>query len=562
MINYTTVPEKIAPYVSPFPSQAFGDAILMKQGQYDEGARKLQQSIDYLDSLPALTGPDAQKKQEILQSVPDMIKQLAGQDLSDPNVRGQVDSFISKVGNDPDLVAIVGRAVDYKNKLAKKEKITANGETINPEDEIPLTAYSKYMSGNSYIRHFQPQGDVYKATPWDKVTNDMAKDVETQGVKEGWIDKDWWTKESSIKERNANTIKQAVQSRILGDPTYHGALDRMVQSDLDGQDILKYYQDNATQGLASNKAIIEASQNELVANEYATKTYGKGILTDEEVKDAKQALVTAQSQQATYSAYLDPNFNEFAAKEHYKKEKLDKITKGAVETHTLLEHETKTDISKIKEMDHRFAQEKVLKQMDISARMDAIKLQAEETRKTQEVKRTKADAGMNKDIHEMLTTDKFNASPPTGTTAYKSGPNAKQPVNLTPSLATKAFPIPVELEETGYHMVQGKDATTGKPAYDDNGDPLMVSQAFSGKTTKIMKVAPTGAYKKNGVLYLEFKVGNTTYERAVQDVVDTGEETTTTTTTTTKNSTTTPTVTPTTTTTDSTGKHKPVVSMK
>lgn len=210
MINYKTIPHEFKPYTSPFPSEAFGQGILIKQGQADKAHDQIQSQIDYVENLPSLPGADTERKQQILQGFHQAINDISGQDLTDANVSGQISSYVSQLGNNKDLVNIVGRAVTGKNLQAKYDKLTENGQQLGPADTLPLDDMKEYVANGKFIANKKFSGDIYKPFDFQDYVYKAAKEVEQDLVSTSQISKDnWWEQENSLKTRDATKIYDA-----------------------------------------------------------------------------------------------------------------------------------------------------------------------------------------------------------------------------------------------------------------------------------------------------------------------------------------------------------------
>lgn len=512
MINYRTIPHEFKPYTSRFPSEAFGQAILMRQGQYEQGVQKTQQQIDYLANLPSLPGPDTELKNQKINQLTSALSELASQDLSDPAIQTQINSYVSRVSNDDDMLNIVSRAVQFKGLKDKYERMTENGETVSPWDMTGLQEAYDYMNSGSYIKNKRFAGDIYKSPDFQGFLFGKAKEVEADLMANKGLDKNWFEQEDELKTRSAEKIKESVTGAFTNQPQMKLAFDRMMDYETKGNNVLKYYQDQATEGLAALYDVQNTAQSMIDAETLMRTRTGKTTISDEELKVYQAMLDKAEEQKAIYEAYLDPAFDDYAAKQLYKKGRLDEMVNGAVKAYTLTEHKTKTNISEFNKMDKAFGQD--LKKM---AQAHLYKLaEIEKSGEFKGASRVKADVQMKKDIDDIVTGTTHNIGKPTA--------DGKQQVALPVSLAKQKFAVMVNRGKSGYQTKQAVDPVTGLPKYDSKGNAVLVKLPFESESEAVANLTPTKAFKKDGVLWLEFNYGKDVYTRPIQEVVEDPDE--------------------------------------
>ena len=267
MINYESTPHDYKPYADRFPDEAFKEAILTKQDQYNKGADAVQQDASGLD-INTLPGADTDKKNEILGKMHDELSQFSGADFSDRNTQSQVQGIIHKYSNDPDLQAVSAHYTDATNLGAKLEKLTANGQSLNPEDKMGNDYWKNYTNSGKYVRNAKASDDVYAATDWTKELHDITKDKWEHLKDLGVIDKDWQTRSPDELAKITDQLRESVKAEVqnnekLGNTTPNGSLSRLGKYYGSNNDLSKHYQDVATAGTTYNQSIIDQADHQL-----------------------------------------------------------------------------------------------------------------------------------------------------------------------------------------------------------------------------------------------------------------------------------------------------------
>ena len=99
-----------------------------KQERYDEGIKKIQESIDNIAGLDVVRDVDKQYLQSKLNQLGGKLSTVAGGDFSNFQLVNSVNGMTNQIVKDPKVLSAVGSAARYRKALEGKEKIIQDGK--------------------------------------------------------------------------------------------------------------------------------------------------------------------------------------------------------------------------------------------------------------------------------------------------------------------------------------------------------------------------------------------------------------------------------------------------
>ena len=516
MINFESTPHEYKPYASQFPDEAFKEAILTKQDQYNKGYDAEQQGINGLD-INALPGPDTDKKNEILGQLKSEISQFSNADYGDRNTQASIDKIISKYTNNADLQAISSHYVNHANLSAKAEKLTANGEQLNPEDKLPLTGWQKYMNGDAFVRNPDVKGDVYKATDWKKELMSRYKTAWDAMKDQGVVDEKRMTTDDEYatgvnKKLDDAVYKQTLEDPRLGNINSEGALSRVGQHEAQSNDLLTAYQDQARSRINSFKqrptdqtgketGLSHMEELQLIATSPLSKP--------DEKASAISALNTMNSEIEEESKKLSPSFDSHTAQKLREQEWLHEQVNNAGQSYRLLSDAHGKNSAKKQEADETFRRDTHLKAMEIteSQRRQNQELQDKLTEEANtaalhaDYSHGKLSPSTTKEIYELI--DKHGSTEaqlPDGSGYNPTTSFAKKTkVDLPMSLANTKMSI-----EAYYKKGSMVSKSAGAGVTDDDGNQKYIQVPAETDGMHTANLTPSSAYVEGNNLHLVF----------------------------------------------------------
>ena len=99
-----------------------------KQERYDEGIKKIQESIDNIAGLDVVRDVDKQYLQSKLNQLGGKLSTVAGGDFSNFQLVNSVNGMTNQIVKDPKVLSAVGSAARYRKALEAKDKIIQDGK--------------------------------------------------------------------------------------------------------------------------------------------------------------------------------------------------------------------------------------------------------------------------------------------------------------------------------------------------------------------------------------------------------------------------------------------------
>jgi len=165
-----TTPSTFNPYIEQRPVEAMAKVGMYKQQRFDEGVKKIQESIDNVAGLDVVRDIDKQYLQSKLNQLGSQLSNVAGGDFSNFSLINSVNGMTNQIAKDPNVINAVSSATRYRKDL----------ETIQGLKEKGEWAESNQLEYNKEVTNWYDSGDLnssYKAnvSPYVNVQEESQK---------------------------------------------------------------------------------------------------------------------------------------------------------------------------------------------------------------------------------------------------------------------------------------------------------------------------------------------------------------------------------------------------
>ena len=165
-----TTPSTFNPYIEQRPVEAMAKVGMYKQQRFDEGVKKIQESIDNVAGLDVVRDIDKQYLQSKLNQLGSQLTNVAGGDFSNFSLINSVNGMTNQIAKDPNVINAVSSATRYRKDL----------ETIQGLKEKGEWAESNQLEYNKEVTNWYDSGDLnssYKAnvSPYINVQEESQK---------------------------------------------------------------------------------------------------------------------------------------------------------------------------------------------------------------------------------------------------------------------------------------------------------------------------------------------------------------------------------------------------
>ena len=130
-----------APAMSPISDEMLYKGFAAQEATTQKAQSDLREEYDNLFNVATASAGDAEVLQKAKQTLQDALKGVDISDLKNPQNQSKINSIISQVANNPDVLAVHQRGRTLEKMQAEKDKAEAQGkEYINPgwDDAISI----------------------------------------------------------------------------------------------------------------------------------------------------------------------------------------------------------------------------------------------------------------------------------------------------------------------------------------------------------------------------------------------------------------------------------------
>ena len=190
------------PYVQQLPLDEMFRGLGYKQAEYDQGVQQARAAVQNVANLIRGYGPDEEAAATIKQQLNDNLKQFAGLDYSDPANINKLNTYVSSVANNPEVLGIASRTNKYEADQRRLREYQEKGKEVPLFLQPSLLSANKYYSSGQYDPNARFHGDITTAPDMEKihkaVIDKLQPDIDAHG------------NESITPERYAEAFKTEV----------------------------------------------------------------------------------------------------------------------------------------------------------------------------------------------------------------------------------------------------------------------------------------------------------------------------------------------------------------
>ena len=185
-----TTPSTFNPYIEQRPVEAMAKVGMYKQQRFDEGVKKIQESIDNVAGLDVVRDIDKQYLQSKLNQLGSQLTNVAGGDFSNFSLVNSVNGMTNQIAKDPNVINAVSSATRYRKDLetiqglkekgqwAESNQLEYNKEVTNWYDSNDLnSSYSANVS--PYVNVQEESQKIIKALAKDEYNIEVMQDPTT-----------------------------------------------------------------------------------------------------------------------------------------------------------------------------------------------------------------------------------------------------------------------------------------------------------------------------------------------------------------------------------------------
>lgn len=173
MASYKDIIPTFNPYIQQEPVEAMMKVGVYKQQRYDEGVKKIQESIDNIAGLDVVREVDKQYLQSKLNQLGGQLSSVAGGDFSNFQLVNSVNGMTNQIAKDPNVINAVSSAARYRKALEDKQKIIQEGKGSASNDWLFNNQANEWLNSNDINAQYNGMYRPYK--DYNKSARDIVK---------------------------------------------------------------------------------------------------------------------------------------------------------------------------------------------------------------------------------------------------------------------------------------------------------------------------------------------------------------------------------------------------
>jgi len=173
MASYKDIIPTFNPYIQQEPVEAMMKVGVYKQERYDEGVKKIQESIDNIAGLDVVREVDKQYLQSKLNQLGGQLSSVAGGDFSNFQLVNSVNGMTNQIAKDPTVINAVSSAARYRKALESKDKLISEGKGSDSNDWLFNQQANKWLNSDDLKTQFNATYRPYK--DYNKAARDIVK---------------------------------------------------------------------------------------------------------------------------------------------------------------------------------------------------------------------------------------------------------------------------------------------------------------------------------------------------------------------------------------------------
>ncbi len=297
--------------IEPIPLQYLAQGLGTQEADSRAQQSKYQDEIGSILNITPISQGDAEVLQKAKNAMNQGLKDVDISDLHNPQNRSRINSIISSITNNPDVMAVAQRSATFRKMKDEKDKAESAGkEYINPGYEDAIN----YSKQGLFIKNKQFTSDGFIAKDVPKFFSEIEATVG---------DKSEWRTDPVTGERYLATYKDkgevetALRFAIQSDPIIAKQLHHQFNQNFGDVDWANHAKDkvaedyNKTNGLLDNAGI---RLQHLIAN-------GGNA---QEIAATKAEIQNYKSEAANYKSLYDNPYSAQAIESKYREDYLNK----------------------------------------------------------------------------------------------------------------------------------------------------------------------------------------------------------------------------------------------
>jgi len=173
MASYKDIIPTFNPYIQQEPVEAMMKVGVYKQQRYDEGVKKIQESIDNIAGLDVVREVDKQYLESKLNQLGGQLSSVAGGDFSNFQLVNSVNGMTNQIAKDPNVINAVSSAARYRKALEDKQKIIQEGKGSASNDWLFNNQANEWLNSNDINAQYNGMYRPYK--DYNKSARDIVK---------------------------------------------------------------------------------------------------------------------------------------------------------------------------------------------------------------------------------------------------------------------------------------------------------------------------------------------------------------------------------------------------
>ena len=173
MASYKDIIPTFNPYIQQEPVEAMMKVGVYKQQRYDEGVKKIQESIDNIAGLDVVREVDKQYLESKLNQLGGQLSSVAGGDFSNFQLVNSVNGMTNQIAKDPTVINAVSSAARYRKALEDKQKIVQEGKGSASNDWLFNNQANEWLNSDDINAQYNGMYRPYK--DYNKSARDIIK---------------------------------------------------------------------------------------------------------------------------------------------------------------------------------------------------------------------------------------------------------------------------------------------------------------------------------------------------------------------------------------------------
>ena len=298
-----TTPSTFNPYIEQRPVEAMAKVGMYKQQRFDEGVKKIQESIDNVAGLDVVRDIDKQYLQSKLNQLGSQLSNVAGGDFSNFSLVNSVNGMTNQIAKDPNVINAVSSATRYRKDLetiqglkekgqwAESNQLEYNKEVTNWYDSNDLnSSYSANVS--PYVNVQEESQKIIKALAKDEYNIEVMQDPTTGKYYDIMTNQE-------VKELTPEKIQTALKTGLSPQAWRQLSLDGKLKYNNVGD---QSFVNQLNNGYESRFTFLSEKRSDLVKAELGAKTPKDKLRLQQEIAKLDKMIQANQAEYDSISA--------------------------------------------------------------------------------------------------------------------------------------------------------------------------------------------------------------------------------------------------------------------